>query len=166
MASVSQFSAEQAMCLLDFSNKMDMTLLDSVVNCFYNTVGPQVRERERERNDICSVLLFFVHYHVSYLDTHTHILIHPVTHIHTCTHAHTYAHKQYAHTCTIHTHTHTHTATSSAAGADSVQGAPRGLDSRGYHSGTVPQPGNKGEDINTTPCFPLCILPILSACMY
>ena len=49
MASVSQFSAEQAMCLLDFSNKMDMTLLDSVVNCFYNTVGPQVRESERER---------------------------------------------------------------------------------------------------------------------
>lgn len=43
MASVSQFTAEQAMCLLDFGSKMDMTLLDSVVSCFYNTVGPQVR---------------------------------------------------------------------------------------------------------------------------
>lgn len=45
MASVSQFTAEQAMVLLDFGSKMDMTLLDSVVSCFYNTVGPQVRQR-------------------------------------------------------------------------------------------------------------------------
>ncbi|CAI8039372.1 Exportin-1 [Geodia barretti] len=41
MASVSPFSAEQAMRLLDFGNKMDMSLLDSVVSCFYNTMGPQ-----------------------------------------------------------------------------------------------------------------------------
>jgi hypothetical protein len=41
MASVTQFTAEQAMRLLDFSGKVDMTLLDAVVNCFYNTVGPQ-----------------------------------------------------------------------------------------------------------------------------
>jgi hypothetical protein len=45
MASVSPFTPEQAMRLLDFGNKMDMSLLDSVVSCFYNTVGPQVRQR-------------------------------------------------------------------------------------------------------------------------
>ena len=44
MASVTQFTAEQAMRLLDFSGKVDMTLLDAVVNCFYNTVGPQVSQ--------------------------------------------------------------------------------------------------------------------------
>ena len=44
MASVAGFTAEQAMSLLDFTGKVDMTLLDSVVNCFYNTVGPQVSE--------------------------------------------------------------------------------------------------------------------------
>lgn len=42
MATVGQFTAEQAMRLLDFSGKIDMTLLDTVVNCFYNTVGPEV----------------------------------------------------------------------------------------------------------------------------
>ena len=40
---MAQFTAEQAMSLLDFTSKVDMTLLDAVVNCFYNTMGPQVR---------------------------------------------------------------------------------------------------------------------------
>ena len=34
--------ADQALQLLDFSNKLDITLLDSVVSCFYGTVGPEV----------------------------------------------------------------------------------------------------------------------------
>ena len=34
--------ADQAMQLLDFSNKLDIQLLDSVVNCFYGSVGPEV----------------------------------------------------------------------------------------------------------------------------
>ena len=42
MATVAQFTTEQAMRLLDFSSKVDMPLLDAVVNCFYSTVGPEV----------------------------------------------------------------------------------------------------------------------------
>ena len=34
--------ANQALRLLDFSNKLDITLLDSVVTCFYGTVGQEV----------------------------------------------------------------------------------------------------------------------------
>ena len=34
--------ADQAMQLLDFNNKLDIQLLDSVVNCFYGSVGPEV----------------------------------------------------------------------------------------------------------------------------
>ena len=33
---------EQATQLLDFSQKLDITLLDSVVSCFYMAHGPQV----------------------------------------------------------------------------------------------------------------------------
>ncbi len=36
------FTGEQAALLLDFSRKLDITLLDSVVGCFYGSVGPQV----------------------------------------------------------------------------------------------------------------------------
>ena len=39
------FTAEQAGQLLDFSQKLDISLLDAVVNCFYSNVGPQVRVR-------------------------------------------------------------------------------------------------------------------------
>ena len=37
-----QFTAEQATQLLDFSQKMDIAMLDAVVTCFYNSVGSQV----------------------------------------------------------------------------------------------------------------------------
>ena len=33
---------EQAMQLLNFTDKLDITLLDSVVHCFYYTMGPEV----------------------------------------------------------------------------------------------------------------------------
>ena len=46
MATTAQFTAEQALQLLDFSGKMDIALLDAVVNCFYSTVGPQVSREE------------------------------------------------------------------------------------------------------------------------
>lgn len=35
--------ADQAMTLLDFSLKLDISLLDSVVNCFYSSTGEEVR---------------------------------------------------------------------------------------------------------------------------
>ena len=35
-------SIEQAVTLLDFTQKPNIALLDEVVNCFYGTVGPQV----------------------------------------------------------------------------------------------------------------------------
>ena len=42
-------SGEQAMTLLDFTQKPNIALLDEVVNCFYGTVGPQVSfERFKE----------------------------------------------------------------------------------------------------------------------
>ncbi len=34
--------AEQAMLLLDFSKKLDVNLLDKVVDCFYNGSGDEV----------------------------------------------------------------------------------------------------------------------------
>ena len=40
--------ADQASKLLDFSQKLDINLLDNVVGCLYNGEGPQVRIRERE----------------------------------------------------------------------------------------------------------------------
>ena len=36
------FIAEQAMQLLDFSKKLDVGLLDGVVDCFYNGSGDNV----------------------------------------------------------------------------------------------------------------------------
>jgi exportin-1 len=39
MASIS----EQAMKLLDFNQKLDITLLDSIVGCMYSGIGEQVR---------------------------------------------------------------------------------------------------------------------------
>lgn len=33
---------EQAMQLLNFTGKLDITLLDSIVHCFYFTMGPEV----------------------------------------------------------------------------------------------------------------------------
>ena len=35
-------TTEQAMRLLDFSQKPNIPLLDTVVNCFYNSAGPEV----------------------------------------------------------------------------------------------------------------------------
>ena len=34
--------AEQAVQLLNFEQKLDINLLDSVVECFFGTVGPEV----------------------------------------------------------------------------------------------------------------------------
>lgn len=36
------FIADRAMQLLDFSKKLDVTLLDGVVDCFYNGAGDNV----------------------------------------------------------------------------------------------------------------------------
>ena len=36
------FTADQAMQLLDFSKKLDINLLDRVVDCFYNGTGENV----------------------------------------------------------------------------------------------------------------------------
>ena len=41
--STSGIFSNQAMQLLDFSQKLDISLLDSVVNCFYGSVGEEVR---------------------------------------------------------------------------------------------------------------------------
>ena len=41
MSASTPFS-DQAMQLLDFSSKLDIALLDSVVTCLYGTVGPEV----------------------------------------------------------------------------------------------------------------------------
>eukprot|EP00731_Ephydatia_muelleri_P027685 Em0019g558a len=40
-------SGEQAMTLLDFTQKPNIALLDEVVNCFYGTVGPQQQMAQR-----------------------------------------------------------------------------------------------------------------------
>jgi hypothetical protein len=37
------FTADHAMQLLDFSKKLDINLLDGVVDCFYNGAGEDVR---------------------------------------------------------------------------------------------------------------------------
>lgn len=39
------FTADHAMMLLDFSQKLDISLLETVINAFYNSVGPEVTER-------------------------------------------------------------------------------------------------------------------------
>lgn len=36
------FTADHAMMLLDFSQKLDISLLETVINAFYNSVGPEV----------------------------------------------------------------------------------------------------------------------------
>lgn len=36
------FTADRAMQLLDFSKKLDVSLLDGVVDCFYNGTGNDV----------------------------------------------------------------------------------------------------------------------------
>ena len=36
------FTADHAMMLLDFSQKLDIALLETVINAFYNSVGPEV----------------------------------------------------------------------------------------------------------------------------
>lgn len=38
------FTADHAMMLLDFSQKLDIALLETVINAFYNSVGPEVTE--------------------------------------------------------------------------------------------------------------------------
>lgn len=38
------FTADHAMMLLDFSQKLDIALLETVINAFYNSVGPEVSE--------------------------------------------------------------------------------------------------------------------------
>lgn len=54
MASVAQFTADQAMQLLDFSHKLDMPLLDAVVTCFYSTMGPQVSQTKEAHFIVCA----------------------------------------------------------------------------------------------------------------
>lgn len=51
--------AEQANSLLDFSGKLDIQLLDNVINCMYKGQGQQVRHFCEVNNRYRNILLFF-----------------------------------------------------------------------------------------------------------
>ena len=53
--------AEQANSLLDFSGKLDIQLLDNVINCMYKGQGQQVRPFREVNNRYRNILLFVCH---------------------------------------------------------------------------------------------------------
>ena len=53
------FTGDQAMQLLDFSQKLDTGLLDAVVSCFYNSEGSQVHKEPVIEGDLESQEVVF-----------------------------------------------------------------------------------------------------------
>lgn len=57
---VAMTTVEQASTLLDFNQKLDINLLDSVVSCFYSSDGPEVGVRSYYRISYCSAQLQYL----------------------------------------------------------------------------------------------------------